>query len=62
MGVRLLGGRGVVGLQGLWRLRKEALADSPFLLQKPKPASVDANTKLTRSLPCQVYVNHGENL
>ncbi|XP_045234624.2 mediator of RNA polymerase II transcription subunit 25 isoform X4 [Macaca fascicularis] len=29
---------------------------------KPKPASVDANTKLTRSLPCQVYVNHGENL
>lgn len=30
--------------------------------QKPKPASVDANTKLTRSLPCQVYVNHGENL
>ncbi|KAL1769230.1 mediator of RNA polymerase II transcription subunit 25 [Sigmodon hispidus] len=30
--------------------------------EKPKPASVDANTKLTRSLPCQVYVNHGENL
>lgn len=37
--------------------------DTPFSsLQKPKPASVDANTKLTRSLPCQVYVNHGENL
>lgn len=33
-----------------------------FATQKPKPASVDANTKLTRSLPCQVYVNHGENL
>lgn len=33
-----------------------------FSTQKPKPASVDANTKLTRSLPCQVYVNHGENL
>ncbi|XP_043847631.1 mediator of RNA polymerase II transcription subunit 25 isoform X1 [Dromiciops gliroides] len=30
--------------------------------EKPKPASVDANTKLTRSLPCQVYVNQGENL
>ncbi|XP_028930063.1 mediator of RNA polymerase II transcription subunit 25 isoform X1 [Ornithorhynchus anatinus] len=30
--------------------------------EKPKPASVDANTKLTRSLPCQVYVNPGENL
>ncbi|GAB1292035.1 Mediator complex subunit 25 [Apodemus speciosus] len=30
--------------------------------EKPKPASVDASAKLTRSLPCQVYVNHGENL
>ncbi|XP_043915296.1 mediator of RNA polymerase II transcription subunit 25 isoform X2 [Protopterus annectens] len=30
--------------------------------EKPKPASVDANAKLTRSLPCQVYVNTGENL
>nr|XP_020649649.1 mediator of RNA polymerase II transcription subunit 25 isoform X3 [Pogona vitticeps] len=30
--------------------------------QEPKPASVDSNTKLTRSLPCQVYVNQGENL
>ncbi|XP_057254826.1 mediator of RNA polymerase II transcription subunit 25-like, partial [Pezoporus wallicus] len=29
---------------------------------KPKPASVDSSTKLTRSLPCQVYVNAGENL
>ncbi|XP_069764980.1 mediator of RNA polymerase II transcription subunit 25 isoform X3 [Narcine bancroftii] len=29
---------------------------------KPKPASVDLNAKLTRSLPCQVYVNPGENL
>ncbi|XP_041941038.1 mediator of RNA polymerase II transcription subunit 25-like [Alosa sapidissima] len=25
-------------------------------------ASMDSNTKLTRSLPCQVQVNHGENL
>ncbi|KAM4651109.1 mediator of RNA polymerase II transcription subunit 25 isoform 2-T2 [Discoglossus pictus] len=30
--------------------------------QEPKPASVDNNAKLTRSLPCQVYVNAGENL
>ncbi|XP_054850797.1 mediator of RNA polymerase II transcription subunit 25 isoform X2 [Eublepharis macularius] len=30
--------------------------------QEPKPTSVDSNTKLTRSLPCQVYVNQGENL
>ncbi|XP_078093372.1 mediator of RNA polymerase II transcription subunit 25 isoform X4 [Mustelus asterias] len=30
--------------------------------EKPKPASVDLNAKLTRSLPCQVYVNPGENL
>eukprot|EP00076_Gallus_gallus_P045164 XP_025010702.1 mediator of RNA polymerase II transcription subunit 25-like [Gallus gallus] len=30
--------------------------------EKPKPASVDSGTKLTRSLPCQVYVNQGENL
>ncbi|XP_066843242.1 LOW QUALITY PROTEIN: mediator of RNA polymerase II transcription subunit 25-like [Anser cygnoides] len=30
--------------------------------EKPKPASVDSSTKLTRSLPCQVYVNQGENL
>ncbi|XP_053546783.1 mediator of RNA polymerase II transcription subunit 25 isoform X2 [Bombina bombina] len=30
--------------------------------EKPKPASVDTNAKLTRSLPCQVYVNPGENL
>ncbi|XP_039220873.1 mediator of RNA polymerase II transcription subunit 25 isoform X4 [Crotalus tigris] len=30
--------------------------------EKPKPTSVDSNTKLTRSLPCQVYVNQGENL
>ncbi|XP_062478569.1 mediator of RNA polymerase II transcription subunit 25-like, partial [Pezoporus occidentalis] len=30
--------------------------------EKPKPASVDSSTKLTRSLPCQVYVNAGENL
>ncbi|XP_029440007.1 mediator of RNA polymerase II transcription subunit 25 isoform X2 [Rhinatrema bivittatum] len=30
--------------------------------EKPKPASVDTNAKLTRSLPCQVYVNQGENL
>ncbi|KAM4702556.1 mediator of RNA polymerase II transcription subunit 25 isoform 2-T2 [Rhinophrynus dorsalis] len=30
--------------------------------QEPKPPSVDTNAKLTRSLPCQVYVNPGENL
>nr|XP_042703068.1 mediator of RNA polymerase II transcription subunit 25 [Chrysemys picta bellii] len=30
--------------------------------EKPKPASVESSTKLTRSLPCQVYVNPGENL
>ncbi|XP_071657272.1 mediator of RNA polymerase II transcription subunit 25 isoform X2 [Patagioenas fasciata] len=30
--------------------------------EKPKPASVDSGAKLTRSLPCQVYVNAGENL
>ncbi|KAK6466737.1 mediator of RNA polymerase II mRNAion subunit 25 isoform X1 [Huso huso] len=30
--------------------------------EKPKPASVDLLAKLTRSLPCQVYVNPGENL
>lgn len=60
---------GVAGKMGeLWGCRSwrslihQALADSPLSFQKPKPASVDANTKLTRSLPCQVYVNHGENL
>ncbi|XP_053308264.1 mediator of RNA polymerase II transcription subunit 25 [Spea bombifrons] len=30
--------------------------------EKPRLASVDTNAKLTRSLPCQVYVNPGENL
>lgn len=37
---------------------------SLFLLipQKPKASSMDSNTKLTRSLPCQVHVNQGENL
>ncbi|KAM8723907.1 mediator of RNA polymerase II transcription subunit 25 isoform 3-T3 [Acanthopagrus schlegelii] len=30
--------------------------------QEPKPSSIDSNTKLTRSLPCQVHVNQGENL
>ncbi|XP_046872503.1 mediator of RNA polymerase II transcription subunit 25 isoform X2 [Hypomesus transpacificus] len=30
--------------------------------QEPKAASMDSNTKLTRSLPCQVQVNQGENL
>uniref|UniRef100_A0A3B5MSL4 Mediator complex subunit Med25 PTOV domain-containing protein n=1 Tax=Xiphophorus couchianus TaxID=32473 RepID=A0A3B5MSL4_9TELE len=29
--------------------------------EKPKASSMDS-TKLTRSLPCQVYVNQGENL
>ncbi|XP_023654356.1 mediator of RNA polymerase II transcription subunit 25 isoform X2 [Paramormyrops kingsleyae] len=30
--------------------------------EKPKTTPMDSSTKLTRSLPCQVYVNHGENL
>ncbi|XP_077645961.1 mediator of RNA polymerase II transcription subunit 25 [Lonchura striata] len=30
--------------------------------EKPKPALVDSSTKLTRSLPCQVYVSAGDNL
>ncbi|XP_029944607.1 mediator of RNA polymerase II transcription subunit 25 isoform X5 [Salarias fasciatus] len=30
--------------------------------EKPKASSMDSNTKLTRSLPCQVHVNQGENL
>ncbi|KAJ0000989.1 hypothetical protein NQD34_006009 [Periophthalmus magnuspinnatus] len=29
---------------------------------KPKASTMDQNTKLTRSLPCQVHVNQGENL
>uniref|UniRef100_A0A8C6KUL5 Mediator of RNA polymerase II transcription subunit 25 n=3 Tax=Nothobranchius TaxID=28779 RepID=A0A8C6KUL5_NOTFU len=30
--------------------------------EKPKASSMDSATKLTRSLPCQVHVNQGENL
>ncbi|XP_056144008.1 mediator of RNA polymerase II transcription subunit 25 isoform X1 [Lampris incognitus] len=30
--------------------------------EKPKASSMDSGTKLTRSLPCQVQVNQGENL
>ncbi|XP_033827315.1 mediator of RNA polymerase II transcription subunit 25 isoform X2 [Periophthalmus magnuspinnatus] len=30
--------------------------------EKPKASTMDQNTKLTRSLPCQVHVNQGENL
>ncbi|KAM8845870.1 mediator of RNA polymerase II transcription subunit 25 isoform 3-T4 [Spinachia spinachia] len=30
--------------------------------QEPKASSMDSATKLTRSLPCQVHVNQGENL
>lgn len=30
--------------------------------EKPKASTMDSNTKLTRSLPCQVHVNQGENL
>ncbi|KAL0993311.1 hypothetical protein UPYG_G00105950 [Umbra pygmaea] len=30
--------------------------------EKPKASSMDSTTKLTRSLPCQVQVNQGENL
>lgn len=35
---------------------------SVLIPQKPKASSMDSNTKLTRSLPCQVHVNQGENL
>ncbi|XP_034046261.1 mediator of RNA polymerase II transcription subunit 25 isoform X2 [Thalassophryne amazonica] len=30
--------------------------------EKPKNSSMDSATKVTRSLPCQVHVNQGENL
>lgn len=50
---------GQVALRGLGALGFGICPSPP---QKPKPASVDTNTKLTRSLPCQVYVNPGENL
>nr|XP_046271407.1 mediator of RNA polymerase II transcription subunit 25 isoform X3 [Scatophagus argus] len=30
--------------------------------EKPKASTMDSTTKLTRSLPCQVHVNQGENL
>uniref|UniRef100_A0A3Q1FD34 Mediator of RNA polymerase II transcription subunit 25 n=1 Tax=Acanthochromis polyacanthus TaxID=80966 RepID=A0A3Q1FD34_9TELE len=33
-----------------------------LLFSKPKASSIDSTTKLTRSLPCQVHVNQGENL
>uniref|UniRef100_A0AAQ6APF6 Mediator of RNA polymerase II transcription subunit 25 n=1 Tax=Amphiprion ocellaris TaxID=80972 RepID=A0AAQ6APF6_AMPOC len=33
-----------------------------LLFSKPKASSMDSTTKLTRSLPCQVHVNQGENL
>uniref|UniRef100_A0A8U8BWN4 Mediator of RNA polymerase II transcription subunit 25 n=1 Tax=Geospiza parvula TaxID=87175 RepID=A0A8U8BWN4_GEOPR len=46
------GGLGVGGFWGIFG----------GILGKPKPALVDSSTKLTRSLPCQVYVNAGENL
>ncbi|XP_021489531.1 mediator of RNA polymerase II transcription subunit 25 isoform X8 [Meriones unguiculatus] len=55
---------GAPALGGQQSVTNKLLAWSGVLewQEKPKPASVDANTKLTRSLPCQVYVNHGENL
>nr|XP_028694657.1 mediator of RNA polymerase II transcription subunit 25 isoform X2 [Macaca mulatta] len=55
---------GAPALSGQQSVSNKLLAWSGVLewQEKPKPASVDANTKLTRSLPCQVYVNHGENL
>ncbi|XP_019513863.1 PREDICTED: mediator of RNA polymerase II transcription subunit 25 isoform X1 [Hipposideros armiger] len=55
---------GASALGGQQSVSNKLLAWSGVLewQEKPKPASVDANTKLTRSLPCQVYVNHGENL
>ncbi|XP_073914100.1 mediator of RNA polymerase II transcription subunit 25 isoform X3 [Castor canadensis] len=55
---------GAPALGGQQSVSNKLLAWSGVLewQEKPKPASVDANTKLTRSLPCQVYVNQGENL
>nr|KAF6268662.1 mediator complex subunit 25 [Myotis myotis] len=55
---------GASALGGQQSVSNKLLAWSGVLewQEKPKPASVDANTKLTRSLPCQVYVNQGENL
>uniref|UniRef100_A0A8C2YPQ1 Mediator of RNA polymerase II transcription subunit 25 n=1 Tax=Chinchilla lanigera TaxID=34839 RepID=A0A8C2YPQ1_CHILA len=55
---------GAPALGGQQSVSNKLLAWSGVLewQEKPKPASVDANTKLTRSLPCQVYVNHEENL
>uniref|UniRef100_A0A8C6AZ99 Mediator of RNA polymerase II transcription subunit 25 n=1 Tax=Monodon monoceros TaxID=40151 RepID=A0A8C6AZ99_MONMO len=55
---------GAPALGGQQSVSNKLLAWSGVLewQEKPKPASVDASTKLTRSLPCQVYVNHGENL
>uniref|UniRef100_G3TCR8 Mediator of RNA polymerase II transcription subunit 25 n=1 Tax=Loxodonta africana TaxID=9785 RepID=G3TCR8_LOXAF len=55
---------GTPALGGQQSVSNKLLAWSGVLewQEKPKPASVDASTKLTRSLPCQVYVNHGENL
>ncbi|TWW70350.1 Mediator of RNA polymerase II transcription subunit 25 [Takifugu flavidus] len=46
------------------RFRRPALPVSLLCVnpQKPKASSMDSNTKLTRSLPCQVHVNQGENL
>lgn len=35
---------------------------SSSTIQKPKASTVDTAIKLTRSLPCQVQVNQGENL
>ncbi|XP_049642136.1 mediator of RNA polymerase II transcription subunit 25 isoform X4 [Suncus etruscus] len=55
---------GAPALSGQQSVTNKVLAWSGVLewQEKPKPASVDTNTKLTRSLPCQVYVNPGENL
>lgn len=61
-----------MGLRNVWEVSVEGwnyLSDHFnvhffcfFFPQKPKASSMDSATKLTRSLPCQVHVNQGENL
>ncbi|XP_056870699.1 mediator of RNA polymerase II transcription subunit 25 isoform X1 [Takifugu flavidus] len=55
---------GVPGPQGQPQVANKIVAWTGVLewQEKPKASSMDSNTKLTRSLPCQVHVNQGENL
>lgn len=53
---------GLTGESGCGLSLRPAWLTALFLPQKPKASSMDSNTKLTRSLPCQVHVNQGENL